>query len=186
VKRVLFWPQKLPDVVLDDGTVVAHTPNHLPAVPQIETYRARDEKTWEPIGDVTPFDPDVPVRVPLGSQLWLSPAWPDADIESYVTTVIDRNPPHLAIPVGIPRERIRYAYYATAGHFDPPRSVSELPPGVEGTVHLESKYVPPATLDGVTVDPSTGGHVATIWVVVRDDRGGEAWFQGAVALEPAP
>jgi hypothetical protein len=174
VKRVLFWATMLPGQV----------PNKLPSAPVVSTYRDRDEMTWEPIGDVTPLDPATPVHVALGSQLWLRPELPPDDVESYTTTVIDRNPPHLAMPTVVARERIRYAFYATAGHFDPPRSVSELPPGVEGTVHLESKYTPPPTLDGVPAD-AAGDHLVAVWVIVRDDRGGEKWLQARLALDPA-
>ena len=89
------------------------------------------------------------------------------------------------MPVVVPRERIRYAFYATAGHFDPPRSVNEVTPGVMGTIHLESRYVPPATLDDVPVD-ANGDHVATMWIVVRDDRGGDDWLEAHLVLDPAP
>jgi len=58
-------------------------------------------------------------------------------------------------------------------------------PGVSGTVHLESRYVPPATLDDVPAD-AAGDHLATIWIIVRDDRGGENWVEAHVALDPAP
>lgn len=175
IKRVLFWATMLPGQV----------PNHAPTIPLIESYRERDEKTWDPIGPITPVDDDV-LRVPLGTKLWLRPQLPPADVESYVTTVISRDPPHRAVPTTVERERIRYAYYATAGHFDPARTVSELVPGVSGTVHLESRYVPPATLDDVPVDAMTGERLATVWIVVRDDRGGESWVTRRIALDPAP
>ena len=174
VKRVLFWATMLPGQVA----------NHLPSKPTADTYRDRDEKTWDPIGDITPLDPNVPVRVALGTKLFVRPTLPPGDVESYVTTVIDRDPPHLAVPIVVPHERIRYAFYATAGHFDPARSVSELPPGVTGTVHLESQYFPPATLDDVPTN-AAGDHVATMWIVVRDDRGGEDWLEAKLALDPA-
>jgi hypothetical protein len=176
VKRVLLWATMLPGQVA----------NVLPAKPAISLYRDRNEQTWVPIGDVTMLDPAVPVRVAIGAKLFLRPELPPDDVEKYVTTVISRDPPHLAMPVTIPRERIRYAFYASAGHFDPPRTNSELPPGVTGTVHLESKYLPPATLDEVPVDAVSGDHLVTVWVVVRDDRGGEAWTQATVALDPGP
>jgi hypothetical protein len=175
IKRLLFWGAMLPGQVA----------NHLPSKPAAVTYRNRDEKTWEPIGDVTPLEPATPVRVALGTKLWVLPQPPDSDVESYVTTVLDRDPPHMAMPVVIPRERLRYAFYATAGHFDPPRTTNEVPVGIEGTIHLESQYVPPATLDDVPAG-ADGDHVATMWIVVRDDRGGEDWTEAKIALEPAP
>jgi hypothetical protein len=166
IKRVLFWATMLPGQV----------PNVAPVIRRIDRYDARDEKTWDPVGPVTPFEEGEPAHVALGSELWLRPELPDDVVESYVTTVIQRDPPHRAVPTVVPRERIRYAFYATAGHFNPPRTVSELVPGVSGTVHLESKYVPPATLPA---EP-----LVTVWIVVRDDRGGESWVTRQIVLDP--
>jgi hypothetical protein len=181
---VLFWAQRhlaesppLPPAL--------QTENVSPSAPVIHTYAERTD-TWEPIAPIGTLDPGTPAHVALGAGLWLEPILPPADVESYVTTVIDRDPPHLAVPVLVPRERIRYAFYATAGHFDPARTVSELPIGVSGRVHLESRYVPPATLDAVPLDASTGLRLVTVWIVVRDDRGGEAWDVRQLALDPAP
>ncbi|MDB4980456.1 MAG: putative lipoprotein [Myxococcales bacterium] len=175
IKRVLFWAQKLPGQV-------ANVP---PAIPVIHTYADRTA-AWDPIAPIGTLDADTPAHVALGAGLWLEPILPPEDVESYVTTVIDRDPPHLAVPITVPRERLRYAFYATAGHFDPARTVSELPPGVAGRVHLESHYLPPAKLDDVPVDATTSLHLVTVWIVVRDDRGGETWATGHLALAPAP
>jgi hypothetical protein len=181
IKRVLFWATMLPGQV----------PNRAPEIVRLDSYRERDEKTWELIEPAVPLEQGTTTRVALGTSLWLLPNDPRKvpleDIaESYVTTVISRDPPHRAVPMEVERERIRYAFYATAGHFDPPRTVSELIPGVPGMIHLESKYVPPATLDGVPVDPVTGDRLVDVWIVVRDDRGGESWVARRIALDPAP
>jgi hypothetical protein len=174
IKRVLFWAQKLPGQVA----------NVAPSVPVIHTYAERTPE-WDPVEPIGTLDADTPVHVALGAGLWLEPILPPADVESYVTTVIDRDS-HFAVPVTVPSERLRYAFYATAGHFDPARSVSELPPGVSGRVHLESRYLPPATLDDVPVDAETQLPLVTVWIVVRDDRGGETWAVGHIAVDPAP
>jgi hypothetical protein len=174
IKRVLVWAQKLPGQVA----------NVAPSVPVIHTYAERTRQ-WDPIEPIGTLAADTPAHVALGGGLWLEPILPPADVESYVTTVIDRAS-HLAVPVTVPRERLRYAFYATAGHFDPARSVSELPPGVSGRVHLESHYLPPATLDDVPVDAQTQLPLVTVWIVVRDDRGGETWAIGHIAVDPAP
>jgi hypothetical protein len=176
VKRVLFWAAMLP----------GQKPNVAPTIPRIDQYRARDEKTWDPVGPVTPFEEGATTRVALGTKLFLRPELPPAVVESYVTTVISRDPPHQAMPVTVERERIRYAYYATAGSFDPARTVSELIPGVPGTVHLESAYSPPLSLDEVPPDPVTGQRLVTVWIVIRDDRGGESWVTRRIALDPPP
>jgi hypothetical protein len=125
-------------------------------------------------------------RVALGTKLYLRPELPPGVAESYVTTVLTPDPPQRAVPVTVERERIRYAYYATAGTFDPARTVSELIPGVPGTVHLESAYTPPSSLDDVAPDPVTGQRLVTVWIVVRDDRGGESWVIRRIALDPGP
>jgi hypothetical protein len=174
IKRVLFWATMLP------GQMV----NQTPTIPHVRAYRDRDPQTWDPVGAVTPVVVGIPETVPVGTSLWLEPELPPEMVESYVTTVIDRNPPHRAIPAVVPRERIRYAFYATAGKFDPPRTVSEQIPGVTGPVHLESKYVPPAALEDVPPDAATGKRLVTVWIVVRDDRGGESWVQEQIELLP--
>ncbi|HVZ75074.1 MAG TPA: hypothetical protein VHJ20_21980 [Polyangia bacterium] len=174
IKRVLFWAQPLP------GQKV----NVIPTIPQIVTYPDRTED-WAPLGTQGTLDAGTPAHVPLGGQLWLQPILLDAERESYVTTVIERDPPYLAVPDVVAHERIRYAFYTTAGHFDPARTVSELAPGVTGTVHLESRYVPPSSLDGVRTDAS-GAAVADVWIVVRDDRGGESWVQRQIVVDPGP
>jgi hypothetical protein len=176
IKRVLFWAQKLPGQVA----------NVAPSAPVIHTYADRTPDSWDPIAPIGTLDTGTPAHVALGAGLWLEPLLPPADVESYVTTVIDRDPPHLAVPVTVLRERIRYAFYATAGHFDPARTVSELPIGVSGRVHLEARYLPPATLDAVPVDAATGLRLVTVWIVVRDDRGGENWDVRQLVVDPAP
>jgi hypothetical protein len=176
VKRVLFWAAMLP----------GQKPNVAPTIPRIDQYRDRDEDTWAPVGPLTPFQEGEPTRVALGTKLYLRPELPPDVVEGYVTTVISRDPPHRAVPITVARERIRYAFYATAGTFNPARTVSELVPGVPGTVHLESAYAPPASLDEVAPDPVTGQRLVSVWIVVRDDRGGESWVTRRIALDPAP
>jgi hypothetical protein len=173
IKRVLFWAVMLP------GQVV----NQTPTIPLLRAYRERDPDTWAPLGAVTPVVAGIAEAVPLGTSLWLEPDLPPEMVESYVTTVINRDPPHQAIPAVVPRERIRYAFYATAGRFDPPRTVSEQIPGVTGPVHLESKYVPPKALEDVPAD-ANGKRMVDIWIVVRDDRGGESWLPHQIEILP--
>jgi hypothetical protein len=50
--------------------------------------------------------------------------------------------------------------------------------------HLESQYNAPASLDGLPTDPATGAGLVTIWVIVRDDRGGESWVERQLAIRP--
>jgi len=168
LKRVLFWATRL---------TADQKANVTPTVPLIVTYPERDPATFEPVGDVTPlFDGDPQIVAP-GGHLWLQPILAAGTAEPYVTTVVDADT-HLAVPDHVARERIRYAFYATAGAFTPPRTVNELPVGFvpvgPNPIHLESEYAAPATTDGIPVDDA-GRHVVTVWIVVRDERGGESW-----------
>jgi hypothetical protein len=182
VKRVTFWAQTWPD----------QTPNEIPAIPSVAVYGDRDPATFDLLMPVGTLSKTTPVSVSLasGKGLWLLPEYhaysndpAGATDEHYRPTIIDRKPPYQVIEGDETDERIRYAFYATAGHFDPPRTVNQLIPGTVGTIHLESHYVPPGTLSEVPVD-AAGQHLVTVWVVVRDDRGGESAFEGRIALEP--
>jgi hypothetical protein len=191
VKRVVFW-----------GPLHPETPNQIPALTAVTTYADRDATTLELLDAAGPLDAMTPVHVSLASAkgLWLSPDYQPCDRdapdlcadrtqERYTPIVINRDPPYQAIPGDMVLERIRYSYYATAGHFEPPGAVDPLAPGAEptpGTLpgpHVESHYIPPASLDDVPADAS-GLHLVTVWVIVRDDRGGEAWLPGRLALDP--
>lgn len=182
VKRVTFWAQTWPD----------QTVNQIPTIPSVAAFGDRDPATFDLLLPVGTLSTTMPVSVSLatGRGLWLLPeyhAFTDdpaiATDEHYRPTIINRDPPYQVIEGDETDERIRYAFYATAGHFDPPRTVNQLVPGTVGTIHLESHYVPPATLSEVPVD-AAGKHIVTVWIVVRDDRGGESWAEGLIALEP--
>jgi hypothetical protein len=175
VKRVVFWAQHWPDQQL----------NQIPTIPSVSLFGHRDDATFalsDPAGtlDATPAPHAV-----LGTGLWLLPKYEDGVTgETYRPTLLNRDPPYQVIEGDPVQERIRYAFYATAGHFDPPRTVNQLIPGTQGTVHLESHYIPPATLDEVPVDAASGMHVVGVWIIVRDDRGGESWVTGQLVLDP--
>jgi hypothetical protein len=181
VKRVVFWAHTWPD----------QTPNQIPALPGVSLFAHREDSTFEltdPAGMLdaqTRTHDATPTHVALDVGMWLLPDYQEGvTAEMYGATIINRDPPYQVIESPMPvQERIRYAFYATAGHFDPARTVNQLIPGTQGTVHLESHYIPPGTLDGVPAD-ATGLHIVTVWVVVSDDRGGETWLEGRLALDP--
>ncbi|HEX4404540.1 MAG TPA: hypothetical protein VH560_06920 [Polyangia bacterium] len=194
IKRVLFWSHR----VSADQKV-----NVIPTIPSVTGYVDRDPSTWLPTSPLMTLDPAAPTHVTLGKGIYLLPKYtplppagappdpngPTPTPETYVTTVLSRDPPYQAIPT-IETERIRYAFYATAGTFSPQRTVDQNPPGstpppnaTGTTIHLESQYQPPATLDDVPVDAATGLHLVTVWIVVRDDRGGESWVIYKLALD---
>jgi hypothetical protein len=183
VKRVTFWAQTWPD----------QTPNQIPTIPSVSVFGDRDPETFNllmPEGTLSMTTP-VPVSLASGKGLWLLPeyqAWTEAmpagaTDEHYRPTIISRDPPYEVTEGEDTDERIRYAFYATAGHFDPPRTVNQLLPGACGMFRLDTHYVPPAKLSEVPVD-ADGKHLVTVWVVVRDDRGGESWLEGLIELDP--
>jgi hypothetical protein len=161
IKRALFWRQPVR---------ADQTPNRSPQVPGVRGYDRRDETTAEPLPDaITPIEAGTPVDAPE-SGLWIDPvdaAAPTvtAEAESYVTATLDRLTGQVT-PVDV-KETLTYTFYASSGTFDPQQTSSEPPPGVtpQGRLHIESKYQPAAG----------GPSDVTIWIVVRDERGGASW-----------
>jgi hypothetical protein len=169
VKRVLYWGRRIDD---------AQMPNQIPVSGGLTTYPDREPNTAAPVAPISPVVEGMPFPVPAGSHPYIEPA--PALAEPYETTVVDPDT-HQAVPLSVPHEIIRYTFYATAGTFDPLRTSSELAPGFTGTVHLESKYNAPADPSMLPVD-ADGRHIVTIWVVVRDDRGGESWLERTLEI----
>jgi hypothetical protein len=175
VKRVVFWAQHWPDQQL----------NQIPTIPSVSLFRHRDEATFTLSDPAGPLEATAIPHATIGTGLWLLPTYEEGVTgETYRPTILNRDPPYQVIEGAPLQERIRYAFYATVGHFDPPRTVNQLIPGTQGTVHLESHYIPPATLDEVPIDGPTGLHSVGVWIIVRDDRGGESWVAGTVAIDP--
>lgn len=171
IKRVLFWAA---------AVNADQRPNNTPYISELQAFGRRDDDNGELVEPLGIVPERQPFPVTAGTTVWIKPD--EAEAEPYVTTVLDRDS-HLAVPLNVARERIRYAYYASAGTFQPARTVNELPPGFVGTVHVESKYTPPAKTDTLPLDPD-GRPLVTIWVVVRDERGGESWQQRTLAIVP--
>jgi hypothetical protein len=181
IKRLLYWYTG-PDLYWKGPLDPSQKPNVTPKIDEIHAYVDRDATSAEPVPPVMTFVD--PLTVPAGGHLWVEPLMPDGTAESYWTTVIDRDT-NLAVATKIAKERIRYAFYATAGTFNPPRTASELPPGFTGTPHLESEYQAPASLDGLPLDDMGRGQV-TVWITVRDERGGESWATRQLLIGPTP
>jgi len=171
IKRILYWGQRIDD---------AQAPNQLPVVDAIEIFPARDPDTAEPVGEIETLTEGVPKVITATDAPWIRPT--PAVAESYETTVLDPDS-HKAVPLTVERETIRYAYYATAGTFEPARRSSELPNGFVGVPVLESQYKPPADLTTIPLGPN-GERLVTIWIVVRDDRGGESWQTRTLEIVP--
>jgi hypothetical protein len=168
VKRALFWRQPVR---------ADQTPNRIPQIPGVRAYDRRDETTAEPLPDaITPVEEGTPVDVPLAGA-WIEPvdaAAPavTAEAENYVTATLDRLTGQVT-PVDV-KETLTYTFYASSGTFAPQQTSSEPPPGVipQGRLHIESKYKP---------EPG-GPRDVTIWIVVRDERGGASWVTRALRV----
>ena len=166
IKRALYWA--LP--INDD-----QRPNQTPVMASMKSYPARDEATLLPFPDTeVPVDAGTPFEVRAGTKVWFEPARAVAE-ENYQTTVIDPDT-HLAKPYTVEQETLRYRFFATAGTFAPAQTSSELLPGfVEITEpHIESEYSAPTDFTGPV----------TLWVVVRDERGGESWLERQLVITP--
>lgn len=173
IKRVLFWRERLRD---------DQRPNRSPVITELRTYPERDPVTLTPIGATELVAPDAPRPVFAGEPIWFEPA--GAQAEPYLTRIIDRftDETHLH---EVPAETLRYNFFATAGEFAPLETTSELPFGARPgpRIATESRYHPPAA-SALAVDPATGRRSlpVTIWVVVRDERGGASWIQRTVLV----
>jgi len=179
VKRVLYWGRRID---------AAQMPNQNPTIDSVDLFYERDDATFDPVDTPQPIphdrDADFDVDVKPGvTSLWIRPSKGNA--ESFETTVIDPDT-HEAVPFTVPRETLRYRFFATAGTFSPPTTSSEPETGfmATGPIHIESEYrLPPP--DQLAVD-SAGHAVVAIWIVVRDDRGGESWQQRNLRLTIPP
>lgn len=173
VKRILYWARRIDD---------AQLPNQLPLIESVSTYPERDVDTFDPLGTVETIDPVAPLVIPAGTKsIWIEPARGTA--ESFETTVIDPET-HQAVPFTVPRETLRYRFFATAGSFAPAITQSEPDPGFvpKGPIHIESEYRLPGAAQ-VTLD-ADGLATVTIWIVVRDNRGGESWAVRTLRVTP--
>lgn len=172
IKRVLYWARRIDP---------AQTPNQTPQMAMLDSFLLRDETTFTPIDQPKTLDENMPREEPAGTTaIWIRPA--PATAEPFWTTVIDPDT-HQAVPFHVDRETLRYRFFATAGTFSPAVTSSEPMPGFvpTGPIPLESKLTLPTETGGLPTD-SMGNSLITIWVVVRDDRGGESWLQRQLVL----
>jgi hypothetical protein len=162
-KRVLYSPE------IPAGRV-ANTNPHL------------DGLTVEREG-VTP-DPEDPELLPLGrcrdvaplvaapgERITITPVEPEGVREDYVVPTLDGGSREFT-------ENLTYSWYATAGAWN--REESGGPKDVVGNEPpLDSTFTAPA-------DPAVVGDglEVPLWIVQRDERGGQAWYESCVRVEP--
>jgi len=182
IKRAIFWSQP---VRADQRA------NATPVIPGVRAYARRDEATAEPLpGAAQALEAGAPLDV-MPDGLWIEPvAAADpattALAESYVTATLDRTTGQVG-PIDV-KETLTYTFYASAGTFSPFQTSSEPPPGVvpRGRIHIESKYHPPKDMSSQAAGGSALESVpVTIWIVVRDERGGSSWVERHLLVQPA-
>jgi hypothetical protein len=170
IKRVIFWPAPLrPD----------HRPNRNPRIGTVRLFFERDPISLDPAGLVEQLPPDSPRAVIADQTFWLEPT--EVEAEPYVTAVIDRYTDQVRTQ-DVSAETLRYAFFATAGKFEPAETGSDRPFGAAAAErpHVESKYLPPPA-----AELAAGPLEVTVWIVVRDERGGSSWVERRLLVHPA-
>lgn len=133
-----------------------HVPNHVPAIESLQLTR-RGER----VGTVAPGQV---LQLSRGVAVGLRPVLAPGSIEEYDTTDLSGKLVHL-------REQLSYAFYVTPGAEVDRETASE---PLDGNA-------PP---DGLTrIDSLAAVTNGTLWVVVRDGRGGESWIEQAFSSD---
>ena len=172
IKRVIFWKAPLS---------ANHAPNRNPVISHLRMFHERDPATLEPQAPITTVDP-VLTSVLAGQPVWIEPV--GAQAEPYVTSVINRLTDQVQV-VEVPAENLRFSFFATAGKFVPAETSSTLPFGavVTARIPLEARYHPPSDAE-LTLDQASDQRSlwVTIWIVVRDERGGASFTERRVRV----
>ncbi|MCA9679441.1 MAG: hypothetical protein H6709_19075 [Kofleriaceae bacterium] len=145
------------------------TANHNPTLDRID-YTLADGDTPTPLPLGRCVDGGAPLVVAPGDRLTLEPIEPDGVREDYVVPTFDGGSRMFT-------ETLTYQWLATDGGWTRgssggPRDASGTPPPLDSTW----KAPPAADLDGPTD--------VTLWLVQRDERLGEAWYEACVRVEP--
>ena len=163
-KRLIF-SQQLPDRP-------PQAPNQNPEVATVTTYEARDANlnaiSPEPLAS------SAPLAVPLGGTVWFEPG--GAVAEAYSTRTLTHDTPPQVVTTDVPAETLRYAFFTSAGTFTPVET-STATPAIFTTPdrpHLESHYTAPTSMPD--------NPLLTVWIVVRDERGGASWITRQIQL----
>ena len=133
------------------------TPNQNPAIASVQLSREGLK-----LGELVA--PGETLQLPQNVEIGLRPRVTDASIESYVTTDLRGNPVSL-------KEQPRYSFFVAPGA-EVDRDTADEP--------LEGVMAPPDGLSRITLHSAPG----TLWIVVRDGRGGESWVTFPLELTP--
>jgi hypothetical protein len=169
IKRVVYWP--------DIGQPV----NKNPTLDGINLYRHRDDATGNPIDLIDPaMDPEPTFSISAGDKLYVDPDYLQSGaVESYILQV--RNPDTGQVEQKmVPRELVRFQFFATAGTFSPVEQASELDPALSGgTLHTDAEYSLPAV-----EEVPAGGLKVMLWIVTHDERAGTDWSKRVINVVP--
>ena len=161
-KRILFTPRLSPEQV----------PNQNPLVPGL-VFRRGDDGSPQVVSLTDPLA--SPPQVHLGETITVEPS--PGTKETYPTRIGDRATGRLSTQTVT--EALRYAFFTTEGTFAPApnqhRTVGDSQPQTNG---VESHYHAPRSLLPGASD------LVWLWIVVRDERGGQSFVQVAVRLVP--
>jgi hypothetical protein len=131
------------------------TPNHNPAIAKVQLSREGVASGEVAVGEK--------LRIPANVEIGLRPVLVDGSREQYVTTDLRGNTVTL-------HEQPRYSFFVAPGAEVDRDSADEPLDGV----------APPDGLSRITLHSVPG----TLWIVVRDGRGGESWVQFPLELSP--
>jgi len=143
--------------------------NNNPSVDQLLLAREQDPEPTDPVTLLRCSDADAdPIIAAPGEQLMFLPVEPDGVREDYVLPTIDGGSRMFT-------ENMSYAWFATAGEWS--RETTGGPKDVVGNIPpLDTTWAAPEELDApLDVD---------MWLVQRDERGGQAWYEMCVRVDP--
>lgn len=115
----------------------------------------------------------APLDIAAGLELELEPVEPDGAREDYVVPTFDGGSRMLT-------ENLTYAWYATAGEWTRENT--------GGPRDFAGNYPPLDSTWKAPLDPEVvgAGLEVAVWIVQRDERGGQRWYQSCLRVTPAP
>ena len=174
IKNVVYWPKLDPN----------EAPNTNPTLAGLLFYKHRNADTGDP-EDPWP-DPNPTLSIAAGDKLFVQPdylpnssGYAGAVDTNYLLRVKNTQTDQIETTV-VPRELLRFQFYATAGTFSPDEQQSELDPllSANSRLHTDSQY----NLPKASELPADGQ--VRIWVVTRDERAGSDWFSTTITVVP--
>lgn len=144
------------------------TPNHNPSVDEIDWLRA--DTTTGPLTLGRCHDQAAPLEVAAGEQIHLAPVETPGARETYAVPTFDGGEQHIT-------ENLSYDWYAGAGKWDSAHTAGPRDP-FGNDPPLDTSWTAPAA------DEIGGGLDVPIYIVQRDERLGEAWYESCVHVHP--